>query len=190
MLTFFEATPAQVSFIKDLIEAKNVGETGRAKIVLRQIEEGKLDKKEASKIIDELKVLPVQKTFTPKGAAATTMQELLALVPKSKYAISMDELDLALEETVNGDTIFVEIKEYMNSLYIRRLHGSVGGFTRTKLSFNDARAIVAVLKKEPVKYVQLFGELHKCCGKCGADLTDEISRALKIGPKCRQTFGI
>lgn len=189
MLNVFEATPAQVSFIKDLIEQKNVGHTGRAMIVLAKIAAGKLDKTEASKIIDELKVLPVSKAAS-YALGKSELQQLLSEVPKAKYAVPMDEIDLAIEEKVNGEFIFVEIREYMNNVYIRRLHGAPGHFNRSRLSAADTKLIVNQIKKTPLEYTQKFGELYSCCGKCGAELTDDVSRSLKLGPTCRKEFGM
>lgn len=190
MLNVFEATPAQVSFIKDLIEQKNVGETGRAKIVLAKIAAGKLDKKEASKVIDDLKVLPTVDKALRFAMGKSPIQELLKEVPKAKYAIAMDEIDLAIDEKVNGSFIFVEIREYMNNVYIRRLHGAPGNFNRSRLSAKDTALLVNHIKKNPLEYTQKFGELYSCCGKCGAALTDDLSRELKLGPTCRKEFGM
>jgi hypothetical protein len=186
MLNVFEATPAQVNFIKDLIDQKNAGETGRAKLILAKIDAGKLDKAEASKVIDELKALKVMAHALGKSE----LQVLLSEVPKAKYAVPMNEIDLGIEENVNGDILFVEVREYMNNVYIRRLHGAPGHFNRSKLSFNDTKLVVNHIKKNPLAYTQLFGETYKVCGKCGADLTDPISRELKLGPTCRKEFGL
>jgi hypothetical protein len=190
MLNVFEATPAQVNFIKDLIEQKNVRHTGRAMIILANITAGKLDKAEASKVIDELKALPKVDKAAAYATGKSPIQELLNEVPKAKYAVPMDEVDLALTEKVNGDHIFVEIREYMNNVYIRRLHGAPGHFNRSRLSVADTQVLVNIIKKSPLEYTQKFGELYSCCGKCGAELTDQVSRDLKLGPTCRKEFGM
>jgi hypothetical protein len=189
MLTFFEATPKQIQFITDLIEKKNLGDTAKALTVKTKIAANKLDKQEASKLIDELIAAPVRIAFTATPSAASKMQTLLGEVPKAKYAVPMDEIDLGIDETVNGDILFIEVREYMNVLYMRRLHGAPGNFNRSKLSFKDTELLINLVKKNPLKYTQLFGEVHKCCGKCGADLTDQLSRELKLGPRCRKEFG-
>lgn len=189
-VTFFEASPKQIQFITDLIEKKNLGETERAKAALIQIADKTLDKKEASKFIDEFIVAkPIASTSTAVPSATSKIQTLLAEVPKAKYAVPMDEIDLGIDETVNGDILFIEVREYMNVLYMRRLHGAPGNFNRSKLSFKDTELLINLVKKNPLKYTQLFGEVHKCCGKCGADLTDQLSRELKLGPRCRKEFG-
>jgi hypothetical protein len=189
MLTFFEASPKQIQFITDLIEKKNLGDTAKAITVLAKIADKKLDKQEASKLIDELITTPVRVTSTPPATMAGKLQNLLGEVPKAKYAVPMDEIDLGIDENVNGDILFIEVREYMNVLYMRRLHGAPGNFNRSKLSFKDTELLINLVKKNPLKYTQLFGEVHKCCGKCGADLTDQLSRELKLGPRCRKEFG-
>jgi hypothetical protein len=189
MLTFFEATPKQIQFITDLIEKKNFGDTAKAITVLTKIAAKKLDKQEASKLIDELIATPARVTSTPPATMAGKLQNLLGEVPKAKYAVPMDEIDLGIDENVNGDILFIEVREYMNVLYMRRLHGAPGNFNRSKLSFKDTELLINLVKKNPLKYTQLFGEVHKCCGKCGADLTDQLSRELKLGPRCRKEFG-
>ena len=189
-VTFFEASPKQIQFITDLIEKKNLGETERAKTALVQIADKTLDKKEASKLIDEFIVAkPIASTLTAVPSATSKIQTLLAEVPKAKYAVPMDEIDLAIDEVVNGDILFIEVREYMNVLYMRRLHGAPGTFNRSKMNFKDTELLINLVKKNPLKYTQLFGEVHKCCGKCGAELTDQISRELKLGPRCRKEFG-
>jgi hypothetical protein len=190
--TFFEASPKQIQFIQDLIEKKNLTETANAKTVLAKIADKQLDKKEASKLIDELivaKPLVTSVTSTATPSPVGKMQILLAEVPKAKYAVPMDEIDLAIDEKVNGDILFIEVREYMNVLYMRRLHGAPGNFNRSKLSFKDTESVINLVKKDALKYTQLFGEVYKCCGKCGADLTDQLSRELKLGPTCRKEFG-
>lgn len=189
MITFFEATPKQIQFITDLIEKKNLGDTAKALTVMAKIAANKLDKQEASKLIDELIAAPVRVTSTPPATVAGKLQNILGEVPKAKYAVPMDEIDLGIDEKVNGDILFIEVREYMNVLYMRRLHGAPGNFNRSKLSFKDTELLVNLVKKNPLKYTQLFGEVHKCCGKCGAELTDQLSRELKLGPRCRKEFG-
>ena len=190
-LTITQATQPQINFITDLIAGKNLGETTRAKQVLARIAASELTKAEASKLIDELKTAKKLEATTPTASGKTPMQALLSQVPKSRYAVSTDSIDLGLvDENVNGDYIFVEVREYMDSLYIRRLHGAPGGFNRTKLSFADTKVIVDVIAKNPLEHTQKFGELYACCGKCGADLTDQTSRELKLGPTCRKEFGV
>lgn len=115
----------------------------------------------------------------------------LLTIPKSKYAIPMSELmPEFLEQSAKGDLVFLEVREYKKHTYIRRLYGSYGGFNREKVSLPDASTFVRLIASEPLKYAKLFGLAYKCCAKCMADLTDERSRELALGPICRKSFGL
>jgi hypothetical protein len=83
----------------------------------------------------------------------------------------------------------VEIREYMGNLYMRRLTGSVGGFTRWKVSNKDSIALSEIIGRDPYRYAKMFGQHYSCCGSCGAELTDPKSRELQLGPECRKKFG-
>jgi hypothetical protein len=148
-----------------------------------------LTKKQASSTIDLLLRLPQKATKVP-GADKSLLQEALLKAPKSKYAIPASELDISLEGTpLTGDLLFIEVKEYMGNLYMRRLTGSVGGFTRHRVPANDSITIMNIISQDPYKYAKLFGQHYSCCGSCGAELTDPMSRELQLGPECRKKFG-
>ena len=148
-----------------------------------------LTKKQASGTIDLLLRLPQKATKVP-GADKSVLQEALSSAPKSKYAIPASELDISLEGTpLTGDLLFIEVKEYMGNLYMRRLTGSVGGFTRHRVPSQDSITIMNLISQDPYKYAKIFGEHYSCCGSCGAELTDPVSRDLQLGPECRKKFG-
>jgi len=148
-----------------------------------------LTKKQASSTIDLLLRLPQKATKVP-GATKSLLQEALLKAPKSKYAIPAGELDISLEGTpLTGDLLFIEVKEYMGNLYMRRLTGSVGGFTRHRVPSQDSITIMNVISQDPYKYAKIFGQHYSCCGSCGAELTDPVSRDLQLGPECRKKFG-
>lgn len=148
-----------------------------------------LTKKQASGMIDLLLRLPQKATKVP-GADKSLLQEALLKAPKSKYAIPASELDISLEGTpLTGDLLFIEVKEYMGNLYMRRLTGSVGGFTRHRVPSQDSITIMNVISQDPYKYAKIFGQHYSCCGSCGAELTDPVSRDLQLGPECRKKFG-
>lgn len=181
--TIIKPSDKQLTFIKTLITERDT-----SSITIKDADT--LSRKEASALIDVLlrqPKKPVAEAFAP-GTNPT--QEALATIPKSKYAIPAEEIDLTLEKTpINGDLLFVEVREYMKRLYMRRLTGSVGGFTRWHVATNDMLAITKLIATDPYKYTKLFGEHYACCGSCGADLTDPISRELQLGPECRKKFG-
>jgi hypothetical protein len=148
-----------------------------------------LTKKQASSTIDLLLRTPKRVEKVP-GATKSLLQEALSKAPKSKYAVPVSELDISLEDTpLTGDLLFIEVKEYMNNLYMRRLTGSVGGFTRHKVPSQDSIVIMNIIAKDPYKYTKIFGQHYSCCGSCGAELTDPVSRDLQLGPECRKKFG-
>ena len=118
-------------------------------------------------------------------------RELMAGLPKSKYAIPAFHLEGALADyRLEGELLFVEIREYRGVRYLRRLTGSVGDFVRTRLSVRDALAVLRVLEGGARTYIQKFGEHFVCCGKCGAPLTDDKSRARFLGPDCARQLGM
>ena len=124
----------------------------------------------------------------------TTTQEFYGAItklPKSKYAIPVSEIVTDyLGDKVTGDFLFVEIREWKKHTYLRRLYGNVGGFTRVKVDLQDSVNFVRILSGDPAKYAKLFGLHFRCCACCGAELTDQRSRELALGPICRIRFGL
>lgn len=185
--TLFGATEKQIKFISDLLSEKELEDDAAQAF---RVALATMDKKAASTLIDLLLTLPkkVQKAVPASGKSQ--LQEALLKAPKSKYAVPNHELDISLETTkLTGDHLFIEIREYMGNLYMRRLHGSVGAFTRTRIANNDVITIVNHIAQDPYKYTKIFGQIYSCCGSCGAELTDPISRELQLGPECRKKFG-
>lgn len=183
------ATPSdkQIKFINDLLAEKEL----EAEAVQGfRTALATMDKKAASNLIELLIRLP-KKENKVVGGSKSPIQEALSKAPKSKYAVPNVELDMSLTPAtkLTGDHLFVEIKEYMGNLYMRRLHGSVGAFVRTRVSNDDAVTIMNHIAKDPYKYAKIFGTIYSCCGSCGAELTDPISRELQLGPECRKKFG-
>jgi hypothetical protein len=180
------ASEKQVAFIDSLI---NERELDAIQVSSFRSMLPTLTKKQASGTIDLLLRLPQRSTKVP-GATKSLLQEALSKAPKSKYAVPVDELDISLEDTpLTGDLLFLEIREYMGNLYMRRLTGSVGGFTRHKVPSQDSMVIMDIIAKDPYKYAKIFGQHYSCCGSCGAELTDPVSRDLQLGPECRKKFG-
>jgi hypothetical protein len=143
--------------------------------------------KEASALITLLLAAPKKEVVK----AGNPISEALSSLPCSNYAIPTSELSMSLlDEVINSDHLFLSVREYKGHKYLRRLHGSVGSFTRTKLSTEDSMQIIKILSSDPYRFTKVFGEHYKCCGKCGADLTDDKSRELMLGPVCRKEFGL
>lgn len=113
----------------------------------------------------------------------------LSKLPKSKYAIPVSELmkDFMVQP-VDNDLVFVEVREFKKTPYLRRLLGSYGGFSRIKPAPEDTLMFVRILIADPYKYAKLFASHYSVCAKCSAELTDEVSRELGLGPVCRKAF--
>jgi hypothetical protein len=178
------ASDKQRDFIAKLITERVLDDAERARIETA-LAYDTLDVAAASETIGALLKAPRRSAATKNPAG----QALLARIPKSRYAIGEAELSGSSVE-VNNDLLFIEVREYRGTLYMRRLHGAPGSFTRTKLSAEQVKDIVDIVATDPYKYARLFGEHHTCCGSCGAELTDERSRELKLGPECRKKFGL
>ena len=180
------ASEKQVAFIDSLL---NERELDAIQVTSFRSMLPTMTKKQASGMIDILLRQPKRVEKVP-GATKSLLQEALSKAPKSKYAVPVDELDISLEDTpLTGDLLFLEIREYMGNLYMRRLTGSVGGFTRHKVPSQDSIVIMDIIAKDPYKYAKIFGQHYSCCGSCGAELTDPVSRDLQLGPECRKKFG-
>lgn len=178
------ASEKQISFVCDLLDKREVpAET--ADVIVEAIANEAYTKAMASADIDAFLKLPKRASATKSG-----MQALLASVPKSKYAIPVEELELTdADDEFRGDLVFLELKEYMGTLYMRQLHGAPGSFNRSRLSMASVKAIIGILATDPYGYAKIFGEHYACCGSCGAELTDPRSRELQLGPECRKKFG-
>lgn len=187
----------QIKFLDDLLEQKEI-----PAVILEAYlaQKATLTKKLASGYISMFLGFPaieVKKSvagLTPEQEARqrlfAELNEALQTIPKSKYAIPVTELMLDfMKKPVHGDLVFLEVKEYMKRLQMNKLFGSVGAFTRVRPDVEDALAFVRIVQKDPYKYARTFAEHYKCCGKCGADLTDPRSRELMLGPDCRRAFG-
>lgn len=183
------ATAAQMNFINDLIASRQMTDDVREGFTA-MVNAPSFDKKQASMVIDTLKMMP-KATKPAATATKSPMMEALSLVPKARYAVPAEEVDVLLTSTpVTGDLLFIEVREYNGHLYMRRLTGAPGGFSRWKMANDDVIALAKHIATDSYKYTKLFGEHYSCCGKCGAELTDPLSRQLLLGPTCRQAFGL
>lgn len=189
MTTTFPASDKQITFINELLDSRQL--PAGDPIIQPFLDDrftmlSTVNKRTASAVISLLLGLP-----KVVKADEASLQALLSRVPKAKYAIPVDELDIApLTGTpLTGDLLFIEVREYHDVLYMRRLTGAPGAFNRDKMPAGDVKIIVDLIATHPYKYTRLFGENYSCCGKCGAELTDPQSRAFFLGPECRKAFG-
>jgi hypothetical protein len=180
--TTFPASDKQRGFIASLLTERAVDPTFRA-TTEHALAHDTLTSKDASGVIATLLALP--RTAAVKSNA---LREVLATIPKSRYAIGVTDL-IGTSVTTNNDIVFVEVREYRGTLYMRQLHGAPGSFNRSKLTVQQVKDLVSVIATDPYRYARAFGEHYTCCGSCGAELTDERSRELQLGPECRKKFG-
>lgn len=179
--TLVPASEKQENFIRDLLATRELDQA-YADELLDRLESSTLDKTYASQAIDTMLKAPKQPGTSP-------FQALLGTIPKSRYAVTTEELEFtSADDKFNGTIVFLEVREYKGTLYMRQLHGSLGSFVRSKLSKNSIEAIVKTIARDPYAYARLFGEHFTCCGSCGATLTDDRSRELMLGPECRKKF--
>lgn len=179
------ASEKQINFLSDLLASRECDAAMYDELV-SAIHEDTLDKRQASAAIDKLVSAPRKK----KEGAKSPFQELLSTIPKSKYAVPTAELIASdFEDMFKGDMLFLELKEFNGTLYVRALHGAPGRFNRSRIDFKAAKYLVKLIATDPYKYVKLFGDHYTCCGSCGAELTDARSRELMLGPECRKKFG-
>lgn len=185
------ASEAQVSFIRSLVERRLL--SSRLEESFKAINLDTISMPEASLLITTLKAQPFKPVAAyPAPADRSELDKALSVIPKSKYALLFEDLGNGLTDVpaYRNDTLFVEVREYKGKIYMRRLHGAVGGFTRSRINTRDTIAIANTIAKNPLEAAQRFGRLYSCCAVCAADLTDETSRALSLGPVCRTRFGL
>jgi hypothetical protein len=181
------ATPKQISFLTTLM-AERILEPNQREALS---DLPSLNSREASIAISVLLSAPKAPKATPVFKDKNALTEALESIPHSHYAVSAIEANLILQDKViDNDLLFLATREYRGTEYVRQLHGSVGEFTESKLSYQDSLAIIKHIAKNPEKHARLFGESWGVCGKCGAKLTDETSRKVGFGPKCRGAFGL
>jgi hypothetical protein len=190
------ATERQKSFLSDLVTTRSAPPE-LVKEASDELDSGLLSKKRASKLISSLLLYPKssrkRKPFDDvalDSPAHRELREMLREIPVAKYAIPSEELMLdLLKGSYAGDLIFVEVRKLPNEpLRLKKLLGSPGDFSRMDIPVEDALTFARVVKRDPYEYTKRFAVHHTCCGRCGAALTDELSRKLYLGPRCRQVF--
>lgn len=136
----------------------------------------RVTKRHASQLIDSMKALPRR---AAAAAPAPRAGGYLADIPFSKYSV-----------VESGVRTFWEVKAWKGTTYIRLLVGAPGEFTRTRVSYTRACLVAALIKADVLAAAQAFATHYTCCAVCGADLSDETSVALGLGPICRRRFNL
>ncbi|HEV7950569.1 MAG TPA: DUF6011 domain-containing protein [Glaciihabitans sp.] len=135
-------------------------------------------KSQASKVIDDLKTLPLKPATVAAAPAARGAGILPGVELPIKFALPGASVGAP------DELLFGEVKEYRGTRYVRVLRGAPGDFARIKPEYALARRMVAELEKDVVGAMRRFGTHFAVCGMCAAPLTDELSRARMFGPTC------
>lgn len=169
---------AQRSFLTTLLEE-------RVHTALPAIDE--MDSRGASSAITYLLTCPKK----PRAVAPAPRPSAFDGIPLSKYAIPTDDVLFAgLNLNIEGnDLLFIEVRNYKGTTYMRKLRGSPGAFVRIRVSRRDEEILSKVIGPKAEAYAKRFSEAHSCCACCLAELTDQTSRERGFGPICAKRFG-
>lgn len=201
MTTTPPATAKQIDFINSLASERDLNPTRHSGLIAEiqnSVRTGAISLRRAQVLITELKTVP-RKPVTvaavsepaPANNRLTRLAAALKDLPNAKYAVELPQLSWALRgQYGNNDLMFVRIREYRGRKRIVRLLGAPGAFSTIRIDLDDAIVIAGVIGSDPLKYTQMYAEHYSVCGRCDAELTDEVSRAYSLGPTCRKAFGL
>lgn len=178
-------TPAQVGFLLDLVRERDLPElagcTPEQAIAKTRayIEAPGRDRKEISRMIDVAKSAP----YRAASASAWVIPES---VPNSKFALQTEHLTKVPPAWQRQELLFLEVKHLRGKRIMSRLLGAPGRFSRVRVPREAQQEICDALSKDDVAWqaIMRFSDEYSVCGKCGASLTDDLSRERKIGPIC------
>lgn len=150
--------------------------------------------KDVSAMIDRaLKAPRRPKTVAPAIPAAAARYASLVpdSVPNMKFAIPTMLLTGLPKGWERQEFLFVEVKKSGRKRVVRRLLGAPGHFSRVGLPFEVRESVLRLLEKQEfaASAAHKFGEVYQICKRCGAELTDDTSRARLAGPVCYNLIG-
>ena len=185
------ATVKQLQFIESLISERDVSATLRAQImeICTRPDASPAMGGPVSQVIDQLKAMP-RKNAGGQTATARVNPLVAAGIPCARYVIERSEVAIDGHGAFGGQpVIFLEVREFKSTRYMRKLVGAPGSYTRAKVTIAERDALVAALVAvTPRVATRRYSELYSICSVCGSELTDETSRALGLGPVCRGRF--
>lgn len=191
-----EAAPAgtasekQVAFITSLLNEKDLRAGGKVTAT----------DDELPAIIESMKAKASTLTIKDASAWITRLLDLPKTANVQQVRMSSPEVAdgrYAVDSSTIGDGNDSGIRFYR----VRTPEeGKWAGFT-----FVDAQAsddlhpirnrahrsqILKAIAADPIECLQRYGHELGCCGVCARTLTDETSRAIGIGPVCRERMGL
>ena len=119
------------------------------------------------------------------SAEAQLRERIVALQERVQ---APQNLCVAWESSGHNDLAFWQLTSHGSVLQV------IGGeHRRERASLEQAEGIVSRLEEmsdaDILAAAALFGQELQHCGRCGRELTDETSRLVGIGPKCREKGG-
>jgi hypothetical protein len=180
-----KVTPAQRSYLLDLLEKKQYDDPqNKTELIVKSLrisedpEEFGMSKQKASELIEFFKNKP-NKPLTQRPLDATNANKReWPDVPAGRYAVK-NQQDVLQFYTVD-----------------RPKEGKWAGYTFLSVWASDEKhpirnsetklLILQRIAEDPKAAAERFGQEIGACGICGRTLTDETSRAIGIGPVCRE----
>lgn len=108
-----------------------------------------------------------------------------AAIPASNYALWNTEKNAWYFFSVRNGR---KGTKWENFQFIDMLVGSVGDFLKYPVRGANRNGIMAALMRDPAGCAKNFADVFTVCAKCGSPLTDAVSVARGLGPKCAEAF--
>lgn len=113
------------------------------------------------------------------------LQVLLEVIPKSKSV----RFALEIDGTWEFYSIDTRDKNGHKTRWVNKLLGAPGNWNRKFLPVTDQLRIARLIAANWQQAAEDYAEKHGRCARCDAHLSDERSRAAKVGWKCAQEWG-
>lgn len=172
------ASDAQIKYVLGLQEERNLPDWWPTRTAndLRFME-----RDEVSADINQLK------TFT-KNAKAQSSDAYKPTMPAGRYA-------LLRKGNYGADAVwmFYEVTDgkgrWKGYKFLKRLIGAPGQYQKNPVGASERPALFKAIEADPNKAMTDYGLQSKVCGKCASPLSDPVSIARGIGPKCLSKLG-
>jgi hypothetical protein len=170
-------TEKQINFFKELVMKKDMAEDHR--VMYKKMLQT-LSRTDISKVINVLVSLP----WVPRPVNQIQVS-LPPTVPQSinagRYAVQR-----------NGELEFYEVRKptegkWAGWVFLSKLSGDNALSVRDKA---EREAVYALIGKDQIGALKLYGQKIGQCGHCRKTLTDAVSRDFGIGPVCRKQLGV
>lgn len=182
-------TPPQLKFLTALLDERDLRQSPKVQAAtpaeyaaaIKDLKEqgSRLTKRDASRWIEHLlkfPQLPRERNVQRGGADSTIPAE--DVMPTGRYAIENDAGELRFYRFWRGTQNPNYVKLYVE-------HGP----DDSEVPFRSALTIIGkIVKAGPWECARRYGAEIGACSRCGARLTNRVSRLLSIGPVCGGRF--